>query len=148
MGGGGGGRRGGGGAPGWFGNRWAAWIEAGGVLVLGHLRGGGEFGSRWWRQGRLEHKQNTFNDLYAIAEDMIGRGITTPRQLGVTGGSNGGVMAAVAAVQRPDLFRASSPEAPITDLLGRVRDPFTMAATLDYGDPSDSAMARLLDGWS
>jgi len=58
------------------------------------------------------------------------------------------VMAAVAAVQRPDLFRASSPEAPITDLLGRVRDPFTMAATLDYGDPSDPAMARLLDGWS
>lgn len=134
--------------PGWFGSRWAAWIEAGGVLVLGHLRGGGEFGSRWWEQGRLAFKQNTFNDLYAIAEDLIAQGITTPRQLGVTGGSNGGVMAAVAAVQRPDLFRASSPEAPITDLLGRVRDPFTMAATLDYGDPSDPVMARLLDGWS
>ena len=134
--------------PGWFGSRWAAWIEAGGVLVLGHLRGGGEFGSRWWKQGRLEYKQNTFNDLYAIAENLIQRGITTPRQLGVTGGSNGGVMAAVAAVQRPNLFRASSPEAPITDLLGRVRDPFTMAATLDYGDPSDPAMARLLDDWS
>ena len=134
--------------PGWFGSRWAAWIEAGGVLVLSHLRGGGEFGSRWWQQGRLEHKQNTFNDVYAIAEDLIERGITTPLQLGVTGGSNGGVMAAVAAVQRPDLFHASSPEAPITDLLGRVRDPFTMAATLDYGDPSDPAMARLLQGWS
>jgi len=134
--------------PGWFGNRWAAWIEAGGVLVLGHLRGGGELGSRWWQQGRLEFKQNTFNDVYAIAEDLIGRGITTPRQLGVTGGSNGGVMAAVAAVQRPDLFRASSPEAPITDVLARVRDPFTMAATLDYGDPADPAMARVLYGWS
>ena len=134
--------------PGWFGSRWAAWIEAGGVLVLGHLRGGGEFGSQWWHQGRLEYKQNTFNDLYAIAEDLIARRITTPRQLGVTGGSNGGVMAAVAAVQRPDLFRASSPEAPITDLLGRMRDPFTMAATLDYGDPSDPAMARVLESWS
>jgi len=134
--------------PGWFGNRWAAWIEAGGVLVLGHLRGGGEFGSDWWKQGRLEYKQNTFNDLYAVAEDLIARGITTQQQLGVTGGSNGGVMAAVAAVQRPDLFRASSPEAPITDLLGRVRDPFTMAATLDYGDPSDPAMAQILERWS
>ena len=134
--------------PGWFGNRWAAWIEAGGVLVLGHLRGGGEFGSDWWKQGRLEYKQNTFNDLYAVAEDLIARGITTQQQLGVTGGSNGGVMAAVAAVQRPDLFRASSPEAPITDLLGRVRDPFTVAATLDYGDPSDPAMARILERWS
>ena len=134
--------------PGWFGSRWAAWIEAGGVLVLSHLRGGGEFGSQWWEKGRLEHKQNTFDDLYAIAKQLIDRGITTPRQLGVTGGSNGGVMAAVAAVQRPDLFAASSPEAPITDLLGRVRDPFTMAATLDYGDPSDPAMARLLQSWS
>ncbi|MBP7336729.1 prolyl oligopeptidase family serine peptidase [Niveispirillum sp.] len=134
--------------PGWFGSRWAAWVEAGGVLVLGHLRGGGEFGSRWWEQGRLALKQNTFNDLYAIAEDLIARAITSPRKLGVTGGSNGGVMAAVAAVQRPDLFRASSPEAPVTDLLARVRDPFTMAATLDYGDPADPAMARLLAGWS
>lgn len=134
--------------PGWFGDRWAAWIEAGGVLVLAHLRGGGEFGSQWWRQGRLEFKQNTFNDLYAIAEDLIERGVTTSRQLGVTGGSNGGVMAAVAAVQRPDLFRASSPEAPVTDLLGRVSDPFTMAATLDYGDPADPVMARILQDWS
>ena len=134
--------------PGWFGNRWAAWIEAGGVLVLSHLRGGGEFGSAWWDQGRLRHKQNTFNDLYATAEDLIARGITTPSQLGVTGGSNGGVMAAVAAIQRPDLFRAVSPEAPITDALARSRDPFTMAATLDYGDPSDPEMAQILYGWS
>lgn len=134
--------------PGWFGNRWAAWIEAGGIFVLSHLRGGGEFGSSWWEQGRLRHKQNTFNDMYATAEDLIARGISTPAQLGVTGGSNGGVMAAVAAVQRPDLFAASSPEAPITDLLARARDPFTMAATLDYGDPADAEMARLLFGWS
>uniref|UniRef100_B0SVN0 prolyl oligopeptidase n=1 Tax=Caulobacter sp. (strain K31) TaxID=366602 RepID=B0SVN0_CAUSK len=134
--------------PGWFGNRWAAWIEAGGIFVLSHLRGGGEFGTPWWKQGRLEHKQNTFDDLYATAEDLIAHGITTPSQLGVTGGSNGGVMAAVAAVQRPDLFRASSPEAPITDLLARSRDPFTMAATLDYGDPSDPVMAQILKGWS
>jgi prolyl oligopeptidase len=134
--------------PGWFGNRWAAWIEAGGVLVLSHLRGGGEFGPLWWRQGRLEHKQNTFNDLFATAEDLIAQSVTTPSQLGVTGGSNGAVMAAVGAVQRPDLFAACSPEAPLSDVLARVRDPFTMAATLDYGDPSDPAMAQLIFGWS
>lgn len=134
--------------PGWFGARWAAWIEAGGVLVLSHLRGGGEFGSDWWKQGRLEHKQNTFNDVFATAEDLIARGITTPDQLGVTGGSNGGVMASAVAVQRPDLFRASVPQVPITDLLARVRDPFSMAATLDYGDPADPVMARVLYAWS
>lgn len=134
--------------PGWFGNRWAAWIQAGGVFVLSHLRGGGEYGTPWWEEGRLMLKQNTFNDLYATAEDLIAAGVTTAAQLGVTGGSNGGVMASVAAVQRPDLFAASSPEAPITDLLARARDPFTMAATLDYGDPADPVMARIMRAWS
>jgi len=134
--------------PGWFGSRWTTWIEAGGIFVLAHLRGGGEFGSRWWHEGRLKQKQNTFDDLYAIAENLIAGKITSPDRLGVTGGSNGGVMAAVAAVQRPNLFAAISPEAPVCDLLARVRDPFTMAATLDYGDPSDPAMARILRCWS
>jgi prolyl oligopeptidase len=134
--------------PGWFGSIWAAWIEAGGVFVLSHLRGGGEYGTPGWEQGRLKHKQNSFNDVYATAEDLIARGITTREQLGVIGGSNGGVMAAVVAVQRPDLFRASVPQVPISDLLGRVRDPVTMVSTLDYGDPSDPEMAQVLYAWS
>ena len=134
--------------PGWFGSIWAAWIEAGGVFVLSHLRGGGEYGTPGWETGRLEHKQNSFNDVYATAEDLIRRGITTRDQLGVIGGSNGGVMAAVVAVQRPDLFRASVPQVPISDLLGRIRDPITMVSTLDYGDPSDPEMAKVLYAWS
>lgn len=134
--------------PGWFGDRWATWIEAGGVLVVSHLRGGGELGSNWWEQGRLEHKQNSFNDVYATANDLIARGITTARQLGVTGGSNGGLMAAAAAVQRPALFGASCPEVPLTDLLARQRDPFTMAASMDYGDPSDPTLAQVIQRWS
>jgi prolyl oligopeptidase len=134
--------------PGWSGALWAAWIEAGGVFVLGHLRGGGDFGTPWWEQGRLKHKQNSFNDVFAIGEDLVARGITTPAQLGVIGGSNGGVMAAVVAVQRPDLFRASVAQVPISDLLGRVRDPVTMVSTLDYGDPADPEMAKVLYAWS
>jgi prolyl oligopeptidase len=134
--------------PGWSGALWAAWIEAGGVFVLGHLRGGGDFGTPWWEQGRLEHKQNSFNDVFAIGEDLIARGVTTTAQLGVIGGSNGGVMAAAVAVQRPDLFRASVPQVPISDLLARVRDPVTMVSTLDYGDPADPEMAKVLYAWS
>lgn len=134
--------------PGWLGTIWAAWIEAGGVLVLAHLRGGGEFGSAWWETGRLQHKQNSFNDVFAVAEDLIAHGFTASDQLGVIGGSNGGVMAAAVAVQRPDLFRASVPQVPISDLLARVRDPVTMVSTLDYGDPNDPAMAKVLYAWS
>jgi prolyl oligopeptidase len=135
--------------PGWVGGIWAAWIQAGGVLVLAHLRGGGEYGADWWRQGRLKHKQNSFNDVYAVAEDLIERGMATPETLGVIGGSNGGVMAAVVAVQRPDLFRVSVPQVPITDILAVGRDPLTaMICKLDYGDPDDPASARALHAWS
>jgi prolyl oligopeptidase len=134
--------------PAWSGTYLAAWVQAGGVLVLMHLRGGGELGPDMWHQGRLQHKQNSFNDVYAIAEDVIARRITTAAQLGVIGGSNGGVMAATVAVQRPDLFRAIISQVPITDALGRARDAVTMAATLDYGDPSDPEMSEVLLAWS
>lgn len=134
--------------PGWLGVQWAAWIEAGGVLVLAQLRGGGEYGTRWWEQGRMKLKQNSFNDVFAVAEDIIARGIATADRLGVIGGSNGGVMAAAVAVQRPDLFRASVPQVPISDILARVRDPITMVSTLDYGDPSDPEMAAIHFAWS
>lgn len=132
--------------PGW--TSFAGWIENGGVLAFAHLRGGGEFGPDWWHQGRLKHKQNTFNDVNAVAADLIRRGLTTARQLGVNGGSNGGTMAAAAAVQRPDLYRASIPLVPQTDVLARMRDPVALNATLDYGDPRDPEMSRVLHAWS
>ncbi|HET8882189.1 MAG TPA: prolyl oligopeptidase family serine peptidase [Solimonas sp.] len=134
--------------PGWCGTYLGAWIKAGGVLVLMHLRGGGELGPQMWEQGRLKNKQNSFNDVYAIAEDVIAHGISTVEKLGVVGGSNGGVMAAVAAVQRPELFRAVISQVPITDPLARARDPITMSATLDYGDPNDAEMSEVLHAWS
>ena len=135
-------------APGWMGTQWAAWIEAGGVIVLAHLRGGGELGTPWFEQGRMKLKQNSFNDVHAVAEDLIARGMTAPDRLGVTGGSNGGVMASAVAVQRPDLYRASVPVVPITDVLARVRDPVTMVSSLDYGDPADPEMAEVIHSWS
>src|SRR3546814_8920835 len=59
--------------PAWAGTWLAAWVQGGGVLVLAHLRGGGELGPEMWHQGRLKLKQNSFNDVYAISEDQIGR---------------------------------------------------------------------------
>jgi prolyl oligopeptidase len=96
----------------------------------------------------LKFKQNTFNDVFAIAEDVIARGISSPAKLGVIGGSNGGAMAAAVAVQRPDLFRASVSQVPITDTLARRRDVISMSATLDYGDPDDAEMSKVLHAWS
>jgi len=127
----------------------AAFVEAGGTYVHAHLRGGGEFGREWWEQGRLRQKQNCYADLYAVAEDLIARGRTTSEQLAVSGGSNGGLMAGVAATQRPELWRAAIPRVPFLDVLGACREPFGRAAVVDeLGDPDDADDAARLATFS
>lgn len=135
--------------PGWCGNWVAAWVKAGGVLVIAHLRGGAELGPQMWQDGRMQKKQNSYNDVYAVAEDLIARGITTAAQLGVQGASNGGIMVAAVAVQRPDLFRAGIAQVPATDILGVTRDPVCLSiCVLDYGNPDDAEMSEVINAWS
>jgi prolyl oligopeptidase len=114
----------------------AAWVEAGGVFVLAHLRGGSEFGTQWWSTGTRERKQQTFDDLYAIAQRLIENGTTTRQQLALKGESNGGLLAGAAITQRPDLWAAVVADVPILDLLGMQRDPLTyLIGRVEYGDP-------------
>lgn len=113
----------------------AAWVEAGGIYVLSHLRGGSEFGPDWWRNGRRDKKQNTFNDLYAVAERLIDLGWTSSAHLAVYGASNGGLLTAVALTQRPELWAAVVSDVPVTDLLNAHRHPLTYAICREeYGD--------------
>jgi prolyl oligopeptidase len=94
-----------------------AWLEAGGVLAVANLRGGGEYGEAWHRAGMLENKQTVFDDFVAAAEYLVRSGITTPAQLGILGGSNGGLLTGAALVQRPDLFGAAVSAVPLLDML-------------------------------
>lgn len=127
----------------------AAFVAAGGVYLHVHLRGGGEFGRDWWEGGRLKHKQNCYADLYAVAEDAISRGITTPSRLALTGGSNGGLMAGVAVTQRPDLWAAVIPTVPILDLVGAIRDPYGESTVrFEFADPDDPAEIHRLAAFS
>ncbi|MFB4263531.1 prolyl oligopeptidase family serine peptidase [Nonomuraea sp. GTA35] len=127
----------------------AAFVEAGGVYAHAHVRGGGEFGLQWWEGGRLHAKQNSFDDLYAIAERLIADGITAPDRLAVQGASNGGLLAGVAVTQRPALWRAVVCGAPKLDLMRVARDPVGTAATLsEYGNPNDPADAPVLMAYS
>ncbi|MET7327545.1 prolyl oligopeptidase family serine peptidase [Nonomuraea sp. NPDC005650] len=127
----------------------AAFVEAGGIYAHAHVRGGGEFGLEWWEAGRLHAKQNSFDDLYAIADQLIADGVTAPYRLAFQGASNGGMLAGVAATQRPDLWRAVACVAPKLDLMRVVHDPVGAAATLpEYGDPADPADAPVLMAYS
>ena len=94
----------------------SAWLERGGVYVLANIRGGGEFGPRWHQAGLRENRQRVFDDLIAVAEDLIERGITSPEHLGIQGGSNGGLLTGAVMVQRPDLFNAVIIQVPLLDM--------------------------------
>lgn len=126
----------------------AAFIAAGGALAISHQRGGGDLGSDWGDAGRLENRQNSYDDLYAIAEQLVSTKVTTTDRLAVTGWSNGGVMAGVALTQRPDLWAAVVAQCPILDIIGCHRQPYgRFAVNSEYGDlddPDDVArMARM-----
>jgi prolyl oligopeptidase len=123
-------------------------IEAGGTFVFAHLRGGGEFGADFWRDGRLDRKQHTYDDLYAVAERLINTGMTTRQQLGVVGMSNGGLLTGVAATQRPDLWRVVCSMVPLYDMLKFTRDSYTATCTLEYGDPTEPEQASVLHAYS
>jgi prolyl oligopeptidase len=93
-----------------------SWLEKGGVFVLANIRGGGEFGPRWHQAGLKENRQRVFDDFHAVAEDLIDREITSPRHLGIQGGSNGGLLVGVAFTQRPDLYGAVVCQVPLLDM--------------------------------
>jgi prolyl oligopeptidase len=119
-----------------YGHESAAWVQAGGIYVLAHLRGGSEFGRDWWHGGRRENKQRTFDDLYAVAERLVELGWTSREKLVAKGESNGGLLTGAAVVQRPELWAAVVSDVPIYDLLHYDRDPLTYAiGRVEYGDP-------------
>ena len=94
----------------------AAWLERGGVFVLANIRGGGEFGPRWHQAAIREHKQRSYDDFIAVAEDLVRRKITSPRHLGIEGGSNGGLLVGAVMAQRPELFNAVVCQVPLLDM--------------------------------
>ncbi len=93
------------------------WLERGGVFVLANIRGGGEFGPAWHEAGLKTHRQVIYDDFAAVARDLISRGITSTRRLGIMGGSNGGLLMGVEMTQNPDLFQAVDIQVPLLDML-------------------------------
>ncbi|MCU1250232.1 MAG: Prolyl oligopeptidase [Edaphobacter sp.] len=94
------------------------WLERGGIFVLANIRGGGEFGPAWHEAGLKTHRQIIYDDFAAVANDMFTRKITSPRRMGIVGGSNGGLLMGVEFTQHPEMWNAVVIQVPLLDMLG------------------------------
>ncbi len=113
----------------------AAWVERGGVYVQANLRGGGEYGPSWHEAAMKTRRQNAYDDMAAVAEDLIKRGVAKKESLGILGASNGGLLTAVMLTQRPELFGAIVSKVPLTDMQ-RFHKLLAGASWMsEYGDP-------------
>ncbi len=113
-------------------------LDRGFVFAVAHVRGGGEKGRRWYEEGRLAAKPNTFTDFIACAEALVAGGYTSPGRLAARGGSAGGMLMGAVANLRPDLFRAVVAEVPFVDCLTTMLDPslpLTVTEWEEWGDP-------------
>jgi prolyl oligopeptidase len=93
------------------------WLERGGVYVLANIRGGGEFGPAWHEAGLKTHRQRIYDDFAAVGRDLVSRKITSPRRLGIVGGSNGGLLMGVEFTQHPEMWNAVVIQVPLLDML-------------------------------
>lgn len=115
------------------------WVEDGGAFVLANIRGGGEYGPEWWRSALREKRQNSFDDLEAVARDLLKTGIAKKGGIAISGRSNGGVLTGAAITQHPDLYQAAIIGSPLFDMQ-RYHKLLAGASWIDeYGDPDKPA---------
>jgi len=124
------------------------WLERGGALVVPAIRGGGERGSAWHAAAMRDQRQRSYDDFHAVAESLIAERYTARDRLGVFGLSNGGLLAAVAGTQRPDLYGAIVSDVPLADMLRFPEMGMGAAWINEYGDPKDPQAAAWLAKYS
>jgi prolyl oligopeptidase len=124
------------------------WLERGGVFALANIRGGGEFGPKWHQAAILENRQKSYDDFISVAADLNRIHVTSPKRLGIMGGSNGGLLMGVMLTQRPDLFKAIVCQVPLLDML-RYNQLLAGASWMgEYGNPEDPAMRAVIARYS
>jgi prolyl oligopeptidase len=124
------------------------WVERGGIYVVANIRGGGEFGPRWHNAGLKLDRMRVYEDFFAVSEDLIRRGYTSPRRLGIMGGSNGGLLMGVALTQRPELYNAMVIQVPLFDMIRYTQIGAGASWVGEYGDPAVPAEREMLLSYS
>ena len=131
-----------------FSTKYFSWMKMGGVVAVANLRGGGEYGEQWHRQGMLHNKQNVFDDFAAAAEHLHQTGYSQPSKTVIEGRSNGGLLVGASLLQRPDLFGATLPGVGVMDMLRFNKFTIGWAWESDYGSPENKDDFKVLFKYS
>ncbi len=131
-----------------FMRNWVPWIERGGIFAIANIRGGGEFGDTWHKDGIKEKKQNSFDDFAAAAESLIAMKYTSKEHLGILGGSNGGLLVSAVGIQHPDLCKAVCSRVPLTDMVRFPKFGMAVRWVHEYGNPEVKEDLERILTWS
>jgi len=134
--------------PGYSGVTGAAWLVKGGVRVVANIRGGGEFGPAWHKAALKENHYRNFDDFIAVAEDLVARNISSPRHLGIMGGSQGGLLVGGTFTKRPDLFNAVVCQVPLADMQRYNKLLAGASWMAEYGNPDVPEEWAYIKTWS
>lgn len=137
--------------PPWFSVARLSLLDRGVVWALAHPRGGGELGRRWYLDGKLDHKRNTFTDTIAVAEHLVAEGFGAGDRLAVRGGSAGGLLVGACITMRPERWASAVAEVPFVDVVNTLHDPslpLTVTEWEEWGDPRTEPMASYIESYS
>ena len=126
----------------------SAWLEKGGVFVVANIRGGGEFGPKWHQAALKANRHRAYEDFIAVAEDLVKRKVTSPKHLGIEGGSNGGLLMGNMLILRPDLFGAIVCQVPLLDMKRYTKLLAGASWAAEYGDPDNPKEWEFLQTFS
>jgi oligopeptidase B len=126
-------------------------LDRGYVYAIAHIRGSGDMGRRWYEDGKLLHKKNTFTDFVACAEHLVAEKYTTADRLTIAGGSAGGLLMGAVMNLRPDLFHTVVAHVPFVDVVNTMLDetlPLTIAEYEEWGNPNEPAFYEYMRAYS
>jgi oligopeptidase B len=113
-------------------------LNRGVIYAIAHIRGGGEFGRKWYEQGKMANKMNTFTDFIACGDHLVAKGYTSHNKMAMNGGSAGGLLMGAVLNLRPDLVKVAVADVPFVDVINTMLDeslPLTVGEFVEWGNP-------------
>ncbi len=126
-------------------------LDRGFVYAIAHIRGGQELGRKWYENGRMGKKKNTFNDFVAVTEHLLKKGYAKPGHVYIEGGSAGGLLMGAVINMRPDLYHAAHAAVPFVDVVSTMLDdslPLTVAEYEQWGNPNNKKDYKYIKSYS